>query len=175
MASNNRAVQRQGDKLARFLQPTTARERKARGLDQQPSTGRVYGYCRVSTLQQSEEGESLGQQERAINGYAMMNNLTLDKVFVERGVSGSKPLADRPQGNALLAQVKPGDTIITAKLDRMFRSALDALGVLGKLQKQGVSLHMIDLGGDTTGNGISKLVLRSPKPSATASASELPM
>jgi DNA invertase Pin-like site-specific DNA recombinase len=79
-------------------------------------------------------------------------------VFVERGVSGSKPLADRPQGAALLALLKPGDAIITPKLDRMFRSALDALAVLGQLKDNGISLHMIDLGGDTTGNGVSKLV-----------------
>ncbi len=30
--------------------------------------------------------------------------------------------------------------------------------MLGQLQKRGISLHMIDLGGDVTGNGISKLV-----------------
>jgi hypothetical protein len=40
----------------------------------------------------------------------------------------------------------------------MFRSALDALAVLGEFKKRGVSLHMIDLGGDTTGNGVSRLV-----------------
>src|SRR4029079_8893378 len=40
----------------------------------------------------------------------------------------------------------------------MFRSALNALGVLEVLKQQGISLHMIDLGGDVTGNGISKLV-----------------
>jgi DNA invertase Pin-like site-specific DNA recombinase len=40
----------------------------------------------------------------------------------------------------------------------MFRSALDALDSLAKLKKLGVGLHMIDLGGDTTTNGISKLV-----------------
>jgi DNA invertase Pin-like site-specific DNA recombinase len=40
----------------------------------------------------------------------------------------------------------------------MFRSAIDALGVLSELKKRGISLHMIDLGGDTTGNGVSKLV-----------------
>jgi hypothetical protein len=45
-----------------------------------------------------------------------------------------------------------------AKLDRMFRSALDALDVLGKLKQHRVPLHMIDLGGDVTGNGISKLI-----------------
>lgn len=87
-----------------------------------------------------------------------MQGLAIDRVFVERGVSGSKPLKDRPEGSALLAVLKPGDVIITAKLDRMFRSAIDALAVLGKLRQAGVSLHMIDLGGDTTGNGVGKLV-----------------
>ena len=58
----------------------------------------------------------------------------------------------------MLAAVKAGDVIITPKLDRMFRSASDALGTLEELKDQGVGLHMIDLGGDVTGNGISKLV-----------------
>lgn len=118
----------------------------------------VYGYCRVSTVRQADEGESLEVQRRQIDGYAQMQGLALDRVFVERGISGSKPLTDRPQGAALLAILKPGDVLITAKLDRMFRSALDALDVLAKLKVQDVSLHMIDLGGDVTGNGISKLV-----------------
>ena len=118
----------------------------------------VYGYVRVSTLAQVEEGQSLGVQERQIRGHAQILGLEVDRVFVEEGVSGSKPLKLRPQGVALLAALQPGDTIITAKLDRMFRSALDALEVLGELKERGVALHMIDLGGDVTGNGISKLV-----------------
>jgi DNA invertase Pin-like site-specific DNA recombinase len=112
----------------------------------------------VSTARQADEGESLETQERVIAGYAMQHGLTFDRVFVERGVSGSRPLAERPEGSALLAKLRPGDTIITPKLDRMFRSALDALGVLGELKGRGVSLHMVDLGGDVTGDGISKLV-----------------
>src|SRR5580765_5812904 len=115
----------------------------------------VYGYARVSTVRQAEEGESLGVQQRQIAGYAMTLGLTVEHVYVERGVSGSKPLAERPEGTALLAALRPGDVVITPKLDRMFRSALDALDVLGGLQKGGVSLHMVDLGGDVTGNGIS--------------------
>jgi putative DNA-invertase from lambdoid prophage Rac len=97
-------------------------------------------------------------KQRQITGYIHMQGLTLDKVFVERGVSGSKPLSDRPQGAALLAALKPGDVVIIAKLDRMFRSALDALDVLGRLKEGGINLHMIDLDGDVTGNGVSKLV-----------------
>jgi resolvase-like protein len=61
-------------------------------------------------------------------------------------------------GAELLAALNPGDVLLTPKLDRMFRSALDALDVLAQLQKTGISLHMIDLGGDATGNEISKLV-----------------
>jgi DNA invertase Pin-like site-specific DNA recombinase len=118
----------------------------------------TYGYARVSTVRQADEGESLEVQERTIAGYALMHGMKVYRVFVERGVSGSKPVSDRPQGGALLAVLKPGDTVITPKLDRMFRSALDALGVLADLKAKGVALHMIDLGGDVTTNGVSKLV-----------------
>jgi len=118
----------------------------------------TYGYVRVSTVKQVDEGESLDVQQRTIAGYVLMHGLTVDQVFVERGVSGSKPLADRPQGAVLLAAIRPGDIIVTPKLDRMFRSALDALAVLGDLKERGISLHMIDLGGDVTSNGVSKLV-----------------
>jgi putative DNA-invertase from lambdoid prophage Rac len=118
----------------------------------------VYGYVRVSTDRQADDGQSLGTQQRVIEGYGMMNQFQLDTIFVERGVSGSKPLGERPEGGRLLATVREGDVVITPKLDRMFRSALDALDVLGRFKERGVSLHMIDLGGDVTGNGISKLV-----------------
>ena len=68
------------------------------------------------------------------------------------------PLADRPEGQPLLTTVQPGDVVIVARLDRAFRSAADALGTLDQLKEDWIGLHMIDLGGDVTGNGISKLV-----------------
>jgi putative DNA-invertase from lambdoid prophage Rac len=175
-----------GDKLARFLNPPTARELEARGVPPPiprevkaraapKGRGRVradayrlpaeaerrcYGYCRVSTVAQADEGLSLEVQQRQILGHAQaqVKGLTVTRMFVERGVSGSKPLADRPEGAKLLAILQPGDTVITPKLDRMFRNAENALKVLRELQARSVSLHMIDLGGDVTGNGVSKLV-----------------
>lgn len=118
---------------------------------------RVYGYVRVSTQRQANEGESLEVQQRQIEGYAMMKGMEAPQFFVEEGVSGTKPLVERPAGKELLAALKPGDIIVCAKLDRMFRSALDALTVVDDLKKKGISLHLIDLGGDVSGNGISKL------------------
>ena len=119
----------------------------------------VFGYARVSTARQANEGESLDVQWRMIEGYAHMHGLTLDEIVVEEGVSGSVPLNDRPAGGALLAKLKAGDIVIAAKLDRCFRSALDALNVVEQLKTRGVKLHLLDLGGDIAGNGLSKLFL----------------
>jgi putative DNA-invertase from lambdoid prophage Rac len=119
---------------------------------------RVFGYSRVSTSEQADEGASLDLQQQQIAGYAMMKGWQVAEHFVERGVSGSIPLADRPEGHRLLATVGKGDAVVSAKLDRAFRSAADALAVLEELKDQGISLHLIDLGGDVTGNGISKMV-----------------
>lgn len=117
----------------------------------------IYTYARVSTAKQADDSESLDVQQRVMDGYALMHGLTVDKAFVERGISGSTPLVNRPEGAALLAVVKVGDIVITSKLDRMFRSALDALNVLKAFKDQQIHLHMIDVGGDVT-NGISKLM-----------------
>ena len=62
-------------------------------------------------------------------------------------------------GGALFAKLKKGDVIIAANLDRLFRSALDALKMVEDLKARGVKLHLLDLGGDIAGNGLSKLFL----------------
>ena len=118
----------------------------------------VYGYTRVSTGRQAADGESLEVQERQIEGYALQHGWEVARVYTERAVSGAKPLHERPQGAKLLEVLSPGDVVITPKLDRMFRSALDALDVLKGLQARQIHLHMIDLGGDVTGDGHAKLV-----------------
>jgi DNA invertase Pin-like site-specific DNA recombinase len=40
----------------------------------------------------------------------------------------------------------------------MFRSAIDALSVLEDLRDRKIAMHMLDLGGDVSSNGIAKLV-----------------
>jgi DNA invertase Pin-like site-specific DNA recombinase len=114
---------------------------------------------RVSTARQASDGESLEVQQRQIKGYADMHGLALTDVLVEEGVSGSAPIDTRPVGGPLLARLQTGDGVIAAKLDRMFRSALDALQVVERLRAASVKLHLLDLGGDIAGNGMSKLFL----------------
>ena len=87
-------------------------------------TPRCFGYARVSTERQSNEGHSLADQEQRIRGYAQSAGLTLDGMFVEAGVSGGKRLSHRPKGAELLATLRPGDHVIATKLDRCFRSRL---------------------------------------------------
>jgi putative DNA-invertase from lambdoid prophage Rac len=121
-------------------------------------TPRCFGYARVSTERQSSEGHSLADQEQRIRGYAQSAGLTLDGVFVEAVVSGGKRFSARPKGAELLATLRPGDHVIATKLDRCFRSACDALNVAEDFRVKGVHLHLLDIGGDVTGNGVAKLV-----------------
>lgn len=117
----------------------------------------AYGYIRVSTKIQSEDGLSIDAQERQIKGYALMKGVTLEKVFIERAVSGSKSFDTRTEGKRLTAILRSGDSVICAKLDRMFRNAKDALTVSDDLRERNVNLHLLDLGGDVTNNGVSKM------------------
>jgi putative DNA-invertase from lambdoid prophage Rac len=119
---------------------------------------KVYGYIRVSTNNQVENGLSLKEQQRQIELYGEVNKMTVDTIFTERGVSASVELRKRPRGSVLLEVVKDGDAIICSKLDRMFRSVLDGLQVLKELKARNIELHFIDLGGNTTTNGIGQLM-----------------
>lgn len=119
----------------------------------------VYGYCRVSTIKQVEDGESLAVQERQIAGWCLMSGLDLTQTFIERAVSGSVPIAKRPEGSRLMALARKGDTIVTPRLDRVFRSALDALQTVEAAQKKGIRIVVIDGLGDITGNGMAKAFL----------------
>ncbi len=65
-----------------------------------------------------------------------------------------------PLDLAMLAKLQAGDVVVAAKLDRVFRSALDALQVCEDFKKRGVALHLLDLGGDVTGNGMAGLFMK---------------
>jgi len=120
----------------------------------------ILGYTRVSTDEQAKSDRtSLAEQERVIRGIAMTRGASkFDlQLFSDPGVSGSIPLPERPAGKQLLETAAKGDVVVASKLDRMFRSAVDALQTAEAFKAKGVDLILFDMGTEpVTSNGISK-------------------
>jgi DNA invertase Pin-like site-specific DNA recombinase len=49
--------------------------------------------------------------------------------------------------------VRPGDIVVSARMDRCFRSAFDALETIKNFKKRRIALWLLDLG-DVSGNGV---------------------
>ncbi len=108
-------------------------------------------YSRVSSAEQAADDKtSLENQERIGRGFAMAKgyNQFDVSVYTDAGVSASIPLSKRPSGWRMLTDAKKDDTIFAAKLDRMFRSASDALNMVQILQERGIKLVLFDLGSE---------------------------
>jgi putative DNA-invertase from lambdoid prophage Rac len=120
----------------------------------------LLGYRRVSTADQAaDDRTSMDEQERIIRGIAMVRGVEkMDvTIYSDPGVSAAVPLRFRPDGKKLLADMKEGDTVVASKLDRMFRSASDALVCAEQMKEKGISLILNDIGSDpVTGNGMAK-------------------
>ena len=119
-----------------------------------------FGYIRVSTLQQANDGDSLETQLKQINSYASLKGYDIppENFITERGVSGSVEFEKRPEGLKLFERLETGDVLIFSKLDRAFRNTRNALNTLHELKLRGVSVHFIDLGGDVTNDGIGSVI-----------------
>jgi site-specific DNA recombinase len=120
-------------------------------------------YLRVSTDEQVKEGVSLAAQEERLRGYCMMTGLEIVALIREEGVSGRTPLAHRPGGKELLRLVRTGQVqhIVGLKLDRLFRDAEDCLRQTREWDKAGLTLHLLDLGGQavSTSTAMGRMML----------------
>lgn len=98
-------------------------------------------YCRVSSKDQVD-GTSLESQQIACTEYAQRNELTVARVFVERGESAK--FADRPQLLEMLAFCAKREHGITQllvwKVDRLARNVGDHFNIKAGLMKQGISV-----------------------------------
>ena len=108
----------------------------------------IYGYARVSSTTQK-----LDTQVAQLIAYGC------EKIFQEK-LSG-RSLTHRTQFSALLDRVAIGDTIVVTKLDRFARSTQDALNTMATLTERGVSLVVLNMGGDVvdTSTAIGKLLI----------------
>jgi DNA invertase Pin-like site-specific DNA recombinase len=99
---------------------------------QQVSQGRCIGYARVSTRAQSVEAQ-----------VAELQAVGAELVFHER-VSTRKTEAQRPQLQACLAELQPGDELVITKLDRLGRTQREVIERLALLQEQGIHVRTLD-------------------------------
>lgn len=120
-------------------------------------------YTRCSTEEQATTGVTLAAQEERLRGYCMMTGLEIVTIIREEGVSGRIPLAQRPGGKELLRLVRSHGVqhIVGLKLDRLFRDAEDCLRQTREWDKAGLTLHLLDLGGQAvnTSSAMGRMML----------------
>ena len=107
----------------------------------------IRAYCRVSTDAQAESGAGLAAQRNAIVREAENRDWTDVKWYVEdEGRTGGN--LDRPAMQRMLTDMRRGDVIVAAKVDRLSRSLVDFSSLVETAQKRGWSIVTLDLGLD---------------------------
>ena len=94
------------------------------------------GYARVSTL---EQDESLQRDALAAAG--------CQRIFVDKA---SGRLESRPALDALLEHLRPGDTVVIWRLDRLGRSLRHLIDIFGALEQRGVTVRSLTENLDTS-------------------------
>lgn len=97
-------------------------------------------YCRVSTIEQAEEGYSIGEQERILIEYCNKNHFEVFKTYADRGISG-KDIKHRPAIQQLLqdASEKKFNMVISWKINRLSRKLSDAIKIVETLERYGIT------------------------------------
>lgn len=106
----------------------------------------LVGYARVSTSEQNVEMQTTALHQQGC-----------ERIWVDQGVSGTKPPLDRPEFADLWRQLRAGDILVVYRLDRLARNARAALEIVEAMEERGVALRSLD--GITTEGAIGKLVL----------------
>ena len=98
--------------------------------------GENIGYARVSSSDQSVEAQIEALQSAGCS-----------RIFSETA-SGAR--SDREELRALIEYVRPGDTVVVWKLDRLGRSLRDLLGMLKHFEEQDVCFRSLTESWDTS-------------------------
>lgn len=99
--------------------------------------GKKYGYARVSTRGQAQDGNSLVAQKE------VLREAGAEEIFED---SFTGKILNRPAFDRLLATLEPGDTLIVTKLDRFARSIGQASELITRLIDDGITIHVLNLG-----------------------------
>lgn len=98
----------------------------------------AYGYCRVSTKMQVEDGSSLESQADRIRKYCEYKKYRLNKIYHDDGISGAS--LSRPQLHECIEKLQEGNIFIVAELSRLSRSMQHAIILLQAINEKGAKL-----------------------------------
>jgi DNA invertase Pin-like site-specific DNA recombinase len=98
---------------------------------------KLIGYARVST-----RGQDFDRQQADL----LASGVRRDDLYIDHGVSGAR--ASRPEFDRAIAALHAGDTLVITTLDRLGRSTANMLELADRLRSLGVSLKVLNLGGD---------------------------
>ena len=121
---------------------------------------KAYGYIRVSTADQAQNGLSLDAQRDRIESWCAANGYQLAEVFTDAGIS-AKRAENRPALQAALQTVcerrngagsngNGNAALIVYSLSRLARSTRDAITIAERLDKAGADLVSLSERIDTT-------------------------
>src|SRR5574344_2923812 len=97
----------------------------------------IYGYARVSSKSQ-QDNNSFEQQEMEIR--TRYNDVeVLKEQFT--GTTTHRPILDE-----LIGKLKPNDTLVVTKLDRLARTTVEGIELVQSLFDKGVSVHVMNVG-----------------------------
>jgi DNA invertase Pin-like site-specific DNA recombinase len=104
-------------------------------LGRDMTDGHLIGYARTSTTDQQAGLEAQLRDLKAAG---------CRKVFSEQ----ASAVGERPQLEATLDYAREGDTVCVTKLDRLARSARHLSELVERLESKGVTLRILNFGGD---------------------------
>lgn len=107
-------------------------------IDQQ-ATGYVFGYRRVSSIQQDYARQTAALTKAGIPP---------ERIFEDK-LSGRT--MNRPGFQAMLSHLRAGDTVVVTSLDRFGRTTTGILGTIDELTDRGISIKSLKSGEDFTG------------------------
>jgi len=109
-------------------------------IEPQPLRAPMYwGYTRVSTEKQRDNGTSLDTQKAKIETkyqHEFKETHAFGGILEDAAVSGTISLFERPQGQRLIKDTIPGDVVVIASMDRGFRNMFDCIESIKKLWKE---------------------------------------
>lgn len=112
---------------------------------------RTFAYVRVSTADQNFENQI---KEIEAAGFTIEPHRIITDI-----VSGSMPTVRRKGFTRLLEKIENKDILVVTKLDRLGRDAIDVSSTVAKLEKIGIKVYCLALGGVDLTSSAGKMTM----------------